>query len=688
MAEARSSQAIQDAFIEVDVGMNRMTTTKQAGLKTEPFWGQDFSLELKGGLKTGIMFTLWSGLPDRKGVVVGQTLFQGLKDGEQLDGFFPVHSLKQLKDSYVTGSVHLQVKVVPIEPTSMSSSNLFPPVKRNIFFRIFNAQMLSYRNLHGFSDPYLKLSLGEESRKTKVVKKTVNPPWHQDFEFSGVEDSEAIISVWHWEKIGSHGFLGQAKIDIGSLETGVWNDMWVSLGPKDKDEKEKKIPNVADIRIRLKYLEELVLPISEYSDILSVLMGSDLETIHKIGSALPKKENFAKTMINLHDSEERALQFVQDLLAYEISTISSPDVIFRANTIGSKTLDVYLKMVGMGYLKETIGSIVSDIYSEKRPCEVDPSRTDKEKAQRNLCNLLYYSEKMVSSILNSLPNCPGTFKKVFYHLKMKVKEQGWDESVEYTVVSGFLFLRFFCAAILGPKLFDLVQEHPDTNTARTLTLVSKVVQNLANLVDFGQKEPYMKDMNAYLLTKFEHMKKFLKAVSTPPANEPLPQTTMISVAKEASHAYHLCSEAKENIRQIEQLDYFVNILDVLEYKIGRCSSFSKPQPPPRKQISAEPDLALTVPAEVVEWRSKLGQVTENEPQISKPQVLSSTETSQFSKTTKSKLEMQLTASVPLTEGREFINKLYSLGDSQLADQFVSWFPMEVQVLLKPSTRPH
>ena len=48
------------------------------------------------------------------------------------------------------------------------------------------------------------------------------------------------------------------------------------------------------------------------------------------------------------------------------------------------------------------------------------------------------------------------------------------QDVPYLAVSGFLFLRFFNPAILGPKLFAVKDEHPDQKTERTLKLVAKV----------------------------------------------------------------------------------------------------------------------------------------------------------------------------------------------------------------------
>lgn len=73
-----------------------------------------------------------------------------------------------------------------------------------------------------------------------------------------------------------------------------------------------------------------------------------------------------------------------------------------------------------------------------------------------------------------------------------------DPMTEQHVVSGFFFLRLICPAVLGPQLFGLQEHHPEDSTARTLTLLSKTLQNMANRVTFGAKEVYMLPMNGFL----------------------------------------------------------------------------------------------------------------------------------------------------------------------------------------------
>jgi Ras GTPase-activating protein 3 len=63
---------------------------------------------------------------------------------------------------------------------------------------------------------------------------------------------------------------------------------------------------------------------------------------------------------------------------------------------------------------------------------------------------------------------------MFAILRQKVVEKwGSKSDTYYTAPSGFIFLRFWAPAILGPKLFGLVTDHPKKIPARTLTLISK-----------------------------------------------------------------------------------------------------------------------------------------------------------------------------------------------------------------------
>lgn len=80
-------------------------------------------------------------------------------------------------------------------------------------------------------------------------------------------------------------------------------------------------------------------------------------------------------------------------------------------------------------------------------------------------------------------------------------------------MGAFIFLRFFCPAIVAPEVEGLVSSPPPKEMRRGLLLIAKVIQNLANNVLFGAKEPYMYPLNDFLAGNIYKVTTFLREIS-------------------------------------------------------------------------------------------------------------------------------------------------------------------------------
>jgi len=70
-------------------------------------------------------------------------------------------------------------------------------------------------------------------------------------------------------------------------------------------------------------------------------------------------------------------------------------------------------------------------------------------------------------------------------------------------------------SLLNWHCVNFTAEYPDEKTSRKLTLVAKVIQNLANFTRFGAKEEYMCFMNDFVGKEISNMKGFIRKISSP-----------------------------------------------------------------------------------------------------------------------------------------------------------------------------
>lgn len=69
---------------------------------------------------------------------------------------------------------------------------------------------------------------------------------------------------------------------------------------------------------------------------------------------------------------------------------------------------------------------------------------------------------------------------------------------------------------MAPDAEGLISSAPSKEMRRGLLLIAKVVQNLANNVLFGAKEPYMFPLNDFLTQNIYRVTTFLREISVSP----------------------------------------------------------------------------------------------------------------------------------------------------------------------------
>lgn len=530
-----------DPYLIADAG-GCQARTRTIYKSLNPFWGEEYHLNIVDSFtrdpSASIKITVWDEDKYVKDNLIGQVTVPvvSLCDSKIHEQWYPLYSSDA--EIYVSGDLHLR-----IDHNSEA---------KTLTLRIIEGRNLASKDANGLSDPYVKVYFGKHKKKTKIVKKSLNPFFNEEFVFEVPDsfykadqrtdaDSLIVISCWDWDRLGSNEFMGEFSLRLHELESDVIHDMWYILLPKgdmsvpfDKDVSSLNLLStnsphaqpkpLGEIRIKLRYTEDPALPTYIYQPLLDFLQGPLGPTLAQLIEQVigpSERGELATAMIVALEAYGTAVPLIKALLKAEIQATEQEETLFRGNSLVTKGLDSYMKLVATPYLDHVIGPTIKKIYTSKKSCEVDPTREKEENIPKNFTRLLKLAQTIINAVVASASACPPRLREIFHSLQTAVQEKlGPNSPAKYAVVSSFLFLRHICPAILNPKLFQLASDHPDQRIARTLTLLSKTIQNLANLVTFGQKEPYMLKMNDFIVAHMSAMKTFIDHVSTPPTSPP------------------------------------------------------------------------------------------------------------------------------------------------------------------------
>ncbi|XP_040841985.1 multiple C2 and transmembrane domain-containing protein 1 isoform X2 [Ochotona curzoniae] len=132
-------------------------------------------------------------------------------------------SSKELSENEVIGS-YFSVKSFfwRFQTQSLRLSDLHR--KSHLWRGIVSITLIEGRDLkamdsNGLSDPYVKFRLGHQKYKSKIMPKTLNPQWREQFDFHLYEERGGIIDITAWDKDAGKrdDFIGRCQVDLSAL---------------------------------------------------------------------------------------------------------------------------------------------------------------------------------------------------------------------------------------------------------------------------------------------------------------------------------------------------------------------------------------------------------------------------------------------------------------------------------------
>ncbi|XP_046400706.1 ras GTPase-activating protein 1 isoform X2 [Ischnura elegans] len=401
-----------------------------------------------------------------------------------------------------------------LKPLCVTQMTRSPKVQRLRELRclqlhVLDAHRLPYKLV---PNPFCIISLNQVKVARTKVKNGPDPVWDEEFMLDDIPPDVITftITVYNKGKRSKDTEVAELTVELGSLTNGDENEDWYSLSGITP------IGEWGSLRLRIRYLHDLIMPQEEYSPMQQLVLDPSLEVVRALADICHlDRIPLANSLLRIFRYERKEADLLRSLNEAEIEKEEETSTLFRAASLTTTLMDLYMKSVCNSFLHSAIQDTILKLLEAKQSCELNPTKMESpDDACDNAEFLLQILDEITLSIFISADSCPKTLRYIFGCLQRTVMNKWPHERLVRTrVVSGYIFLRLLCPAILNPRQFNLIAEPPPPMASRSLIMVAKCLQNLANLVEFGGKEPYMEVVNPFILKNKERMVVYLDHLS-------------------------------------------------------------------------------------------------------------------------------------------------------------------------------
>ncbi|ELR15845.1 heme NO binding domain containing protein [Acanthamoeba castellanii str. Neff] len=141
-------------------------------------------------------------------------------------------------------------------------------------------------------------------------------------------------------------------------------------------------------------------------------------------------------------------------------------VLFREESIAVRLFKAFIHQQAAHYIDYCIGNLITTVNALEKPLE-----------------------EFLEHVCKSSSQCPAPVRRILRIVGREVGKR-WSE-MNLQAIANLIFLRFLSPAIVSPH-------RGKTTSQRTLMLITKLLNNLMNNVEFGEKESYMTSLNPFI----------------------------------------------------------------------------------------------------------------------------------------------------------------------------------------------
>ncbi|KAF9413307.1 hypothetical protein HW555_008423 [Spodoptera exigua] len=385
--------------------------------------------------------------------------------------------------------------------------------------------------------PHLRLALGAAPVASTKPRPSPDPHWDDEFVFDDVppDVTSFTITVHNTGKRGKESEVAELTIELANLANGEEIEEWYPLAGMTP------IGEWGSLRLRIRYMQELVMPREEYNPLRQLLLEPGLPAVKALADLCrTDRQPLATSLLHAFSECGRGAELARELVGAEVAREADHRAMFRAASLATALLDEFMRAHCKPFLQAAISETVQRLIDAKQSAELNPTKMDSpDDACNNAEFLLMILDQITLSIFTSPEACPRPVRYLCGCLQRAAVAKWPNERfVRTRVVSGFIFLRLNLPRPSGaPRLGPGV----DLPACARAALAADGGQVPAEPRQ-PRREPYMEVVNPFILKNKERMVVFLDQLSNvpDPGNPPPNTNNNFDIAKELATLHHIC----------------------------------------------------------------------------------------------------------------------------------------------------
>lgn len=218
----------------------------------------------------------------------------------------------------------------------------------------------------------------------------------------------------------------------------------------------------------------------------------------------------ASSIVYIFEVKNAAHLAVTHLVQDEIKRSTRYMDILRRNSCATRALSMLARLKGSNYLRKILKPVLQELISSGEFFDIEKIDVNEEHSLESISLFKKYMVMVVDAITTSIDDFPPEFFVLCQEIHSSVSERFPDYAK--IAVGSFLFLRFFCPALVSPDSEEIV-DSLSSKTRKSSMSLAKVIQNIANGSVNSMRWKFLESEHEFLKECNDKIFDFLSEVS-------------------------------------------------------------------------------------------------------------------------------------------------------------------------------